>query len=178
MEQRLYGKVDIEKATAFCYFEKGNNIREAIHLFKYQNYGTLATHLAFIYALELKKANWFEDIDLIVPVPIHWLKKFKRGYNQSLLIAKGLSKATGITINPDLITNSKQRESQTKKNFFERSQNVQSGIRAKQKAKHKFKHILVVDDVLTSGSTITATAKALESISEVKISILVIGYAK
>ncbi len=178
MEQRLYGKVDIEKATAFCYFEKGNNIREAIHLFKYQNYGTLATHLAFIYALELKKANWFGDIDLIVPVPIHWLKKFKRGYNQSLLIAKGLSKATGITINPDLITNSKQRESQTKKNFFERSQNVQSGIRAKQKAKHKFKHILVVDDVLTSGSTITATAKALESISEVKISILVIGYAK
>ncbi len=178
MEQKLYGKIDFERAAAFCHFEKGNSIREAIHLFKYQNYGALAMHLAYIYALELMKTNWFDDIDTIVPVPIHWLKKYKRGYNQSMLIAKGISRATGIAVSSDLITKCRQSESQTKKNFFDRSQNMQDAIRSKRKVKYDFNHILIVDDVLTSGSTITATAKALGSISDFKISILVIGYAK
>ena len=177
MEHKLYGKVDIEKATAFCYFEKGSNIRGAIHLFKYRNYGTLAEHLAYIYGLELNKENWFDGIDLIVPVPIHWYKKYKRGYNQSMLIALGISKATGIKICSGLI-NSKKKESQTKKNFFERSENIQNSIISRRKIKQKLGHILIVDDVLTSGSTIAATAKVLQGISNVKISILVIGYAK
>lgn len=178
MEQRLYGKTNIEKATAFCFFEKGNSIREAIHMFKYQNYGLLAKHLAYTYALELMKTDWFEDIDAIVPVPIHWLKKYKRGYNQSLLIAKGISQATGIEVSPKLIKRCRQKGSQTKKSFFDRSQIINRDIIACPKSRHKFKHILIVDDVLTSGSTIVATTQALRAITNVKISILVIGYAK
>ena len=176
--QRFFGKTSIERCACYCYFEQGSPIRHAIHQLKYHHRGDIAQSLAYSFAQELKQAHWPDDIDCIIPVPIHWAKQLQRGYNQSHLIARGIQKSWHLPIKKRLIYRSRYTASQTHKNLYERSNNITHAIRPRSHKQHPYQHILLVDDVLTSGATLIACSEALQAIKPVKISIFTLGFAE
>ncbi len=176
--QRFFGKTTIERCACYCYFELGSPIRQAIHQLKYHHRGDIAQSLAYHFAQELKQAHWPDDIDCIIPVPIHWAKQLQRGYNQSDLIARGIQKSWHLPIERHLIYRSRYTATQTHKSLYQRSSNITQAIRPKKHKQHPYHHILLVDDVLTSGATLVACCQALQAIKPVKISIFTLGFAE
>jgi len=125
-------------------------------------------------------SNFFEGIDMIIPVPISRGRRWKRGYNQSELIARGISEVTGIPLRTDILRRVHFDRSQTKLTVLERTENVEHAFELKAaKAKDvSGKHILLVDDIITTGATITACAKELMKAGEVKFSVASVGFTK
>ena len=118
-----------------------------------------------------------QTIEVLIPVPTHHKKKFVRGYNQSEKIAQGISKLTNIPIDNGFIFKRKQTESQTKKTNTERWSNVSGGFRQGGQNENKYKHIAIIDDVITTGATIEACSQLLQQIEGIQISVLSIAYA-
>ncbi|MBO7201675.1 MAG: ComF family protein [Bacteroidales bacterium] len=127
--------------------------------------------------IELKKSNRFNDIDIIVPVPLHRKKQKERGYNQSEEIAKGIVNHFDKEINTTSLIKTTYTKSQTKQNRFSRWKNVSEIFSVTNTDKIENKHILLVDDVITTGATLEACAKELLKIPSVKVSIATLAYA-
>lgn len=140
-------------------FETDKTLQQIIHALKYNKQFKLGVFLGEILAEGIKMKNW--QIDLIIPVPIHHLKKAERGYNQSDYIANGLGKTLHIPYSAKSIKRIKYTESQTKLNMAERASNVSNAFKARNKKKLIGKNILVVDDVCTTGATLLWCAKVL-----------------
>jgi ComF family protein len=140
-------------------FETDKTLQQIIHALKYQKKFKLGMFLGEILSEGIKNRNW--QVDLIVPVPIHHLKKVERGYNQSDYIVKGLSKSLNIPYSTKLIKRIRHTESQTKLNMKQRSENVANAFKVTNTKKITGKNILVVDDVCTTGATIQECGKAL-----------------
>jgi ComF family protein len=140
-------------------FETDKTLQQIIHALKYQKKFKLGIFLGEILSEGIKTRNW--QVDLIVPVPIHHLKKVERGYNQSDYIVKGLSKSLNIPYSTKLIKRIRHTESQTKLNMKQRSENVANAFKVTNTKKITEKNILVVDDVCTTGATIQECGKAL-----------------
>ncbi len=140
-------------------FETDKTLQQIIHALKYKKQFKLGVFLGELLAEGIKMKDW--NIDLIIPVPIHHLKKAERGYNQSDFIAKGISTALNIPYSSKSIKRIKYTESQTKLNMAERSLNVSNAFKARNKKKLSGKNILVVDDVCTTGATLLGCAKVL-----------------
>ncbi|NWG29189.1 MAG: ComF family protein [Ignavibacteriaceae bacterium] len=140
-------------------FETDKTLQQIIHALKYQKKFKLGMYLGEILSEGIKNRNW--QVDLIVPVPIHHLKKVERGYNQSDYIAKGLSESLNIPYSTKLIKRIRHTESQTKLNMKQRSENVADAFKVTDAKKMTGKNILVVDDVCTTGATIQECGKAL-----------------
>lgn len=177
-EQLFFGKCDVERVASFCYFEKGNQFRQTIHRFKYHDSPATAFRMGAFYAEELAKTNWQTPIDLIIPVPLHPLKLLKRGYNQSEWIAKGLHSVWQIPVNTRLLRKKANTDTQTRRSLYDRYINAQNSFTKRHELPPHVKHLLLVDDVLTSGSTLEACVHALNDASDVKISILTLGFAE
>jgi len=176
--QIFWGRVNLEMVAAGYYFTKDSILQNLIHQVKYQGKKQLALELGKQLALDLKKTQNFDNIDFICPVPLHKLKQKKRGYNQSEWIAKGISEILLKPIMKDVLIKHKNTKSQTKKNKLERLENVKS-VFSLNKNHYKFRkqHILVVDDVLTTGATIEACCIELLKIPNVKISAITLAIA-
>lgn len=174
MEQRFAGKIKYEKATAHFYFIRESKFSSIIHDFKYRNFPSLAKYIGIITARELISTGFFNDIDILIPIPLHFFKLLKRGYNQSEMIAKGINTLTGIKINTSLKA-VKSRKTQTLKNSFQRWENTQNAFTIKNANNLQGKHILLIDDVCTTGATIIAAAKEILKIKNTKVSILTIS---
>lgn len=140
-------------------FETDKTLQQIIHALKYNKQFKLGVFLGALLAEGIKLKDW--HIDLIVPVPIHHLKKAERGYNQSDYLAKGLSKSLNIPYSGKSIKRIKYTDSQTKLNMNERALNVSNAFKARNPKKIKGKNILVVDDVCTTGATILECASVL-----------------
>jgi ComF family protein len=140
-------------------FETDKTLQFILHSLKYQKKFKVGMYLGEILSEGVKTRNW--QIDLIVPVPIHHLKKVERGYNQSDYIVKGLSKSLRIPYSTTLIKRTRHTESQTKLKMKERAQNVADAFKIRNAKKIKNKNILLVDDVITTGATIQECAKTL-----------------
>jgi ComF family protein len=140
-------------------FETDKTLQSVIHALKYQKKFKLGMYLGEILSEGIKTRNW--QIDLIVPVPIHPLKKVERGYNQSDYIAKGLSKSLKIPYSTKLIKRTRHTESQTKLKMKERAQNVADAFVVRDPQKIIGKNILLVDDIITTGATIQECGRAL-----------------
>lgn len=177
MEQRLWGKVPIVRATALYYYQKGSDYQRLIHLLKYKNHRKIGIYLGFLGGIELLESKDFLSVDMIVPVPLHPLKAYKRGYNQSEMIAVGLSKALGKPLVRGVLVRKSNRKSQTKKSFYERYENIKNSFRVKNPNLLAGQHILLVDDVLTTGSTIESCVCELVAINGVRVSIFTLGVA-
>lgn len=119
IHERLAGSTPIERAGAFFYYYRQNPYARLIHKAKYRNLPTIGRKLGEMYAKEILNDGFFNGIDMIIPVPLHWWKELSRGYNQSLEIAKGISAATGIPVS-EILTAVKWHSSQTRKNSFDR----------------------------------------------------------
>ncbi len=168
-DQLFWGKVRITKAAAYYKFIKGCNTQRAIHALKYHKNHKIGVDLGIQLGYEIKSTLWCEDMDYIIPVPLHPKKKFKRGYNQSYMIAIGIGKITKTPLDTKNLKRKKHTETQTRKTMFSRWQNVKDVFKLDNKEKFINKKILLVDDVLTTGSTLEACAKQFSKIENCSI---------
>lgn len=175
VEKVFWGRIPIERATSFLLFKPKGKVQKLIHYFKYKGQKEIGITLGELAANELKQQGFFEGVDLIVPMPIHRLKRNVRGYNQSDYLVEGISNATGIEKELGNIIKAVNTSSQTKKGRFKRWKNVKTTFQIKDSNKFIDKHLLIVDDVITTGSTIEACSLELLKIPNLKISVLSIA---
>ena len=176
IEKTFWGRVSIERATSFIYYHKGSPYNNLLHRLKYSNRPEVGEHLAFLAANEMLETGFFDSIDAIVPLPLSKKKLRKRGYNQCDYIAAGISKATGIPIIRNAVTRIVANESQTHKNREERWKNVEGIFALSDATKLEGRHILLIDDILTTGATLASCAKTIEDGCNCRISIFTLAY--
>lgn len=176
LEQQFLGLFPIERAVSMFYHD-GEGVRHIIYHIKYYGHPEVAAHLAAIYANELKEHHFFDGIDCIIPLPLHWRRQLKRHYNQSHYIAQGIHDVTGLPIFKNVVKRVKNNPSQTHLNAQERIDNVKGIFHLKHPEKMEGKHLLLVDDVTTTGSTLASCAQELGKIPDVKISVLTLAVA-
>jgi ComF family protein len=175
--QLFWGRSLIEKAAAFSFYTKDSRIRKLIHQLKYKGIKEIGSELGRIYANSLKSSGFLEEIDLIIPVPLHPSKKRQRGFNQSDFISRGISETTGIPMDSDLLVRKIVTKTQTSKSRYDRWTNVQDIFRVTDQGRLKDMHILLVDDVITTGSTIEACANEILKAEDVKVSVLALAFS-
>ncbi|HLG35619.1 MAG TPA: ComF family protein [Bacteroidia bacterium] len=184
VQRRFWGKTNVASAASFVFFDKGEKVQRMLHSLKYQNNTELGIFLGELYGKELKASPLFSSCDGIVPVPLHLKKIRTRGYNQSDFIAEGLSKAMGIPVYKKFLMRTVATSTQTRKSRYARFENVENVFRlnVRQRTdspgrgeKAVAKHFLLVDDIITTGSTLEACASCLNQIEGVKVSIATIA---
>lgn len=177
VEQLFWGRTQIEFATAFFSYKKGSRYQQILNYLKYRGLKELGEEIGRRYGLVLLESADFSSVDLIVPVPLHPKKQKKRGYNQSEYIAKGISKAMDKPFSSGYLSRKVYTGTQTRKNRYERWTNVEGIFEAKNHKELEDKHILLVDDVVTTGSTLEACAHPLLKIPNTKVSVATLAYA-
>ena len=178
LHDRLFSRnIPIEKATSLFHYYKGNKFASIIHDTKYRGRPNVGRYFACKHATELLPTGFFNNIDLIVPVPLHIIRKLHRGYNQAEKIAHGLSEATGIPVINPLVASF--HKSQTKKNAHARLMNAMNVYKVMDANMLSGKHILLVDDVITTGSTMIACLNAIKNaVPDVVLSIYSLAATK
>jgi ComF family protein len=174
---RFLGKVPIQKAAAYLYYNKDGLGQKTVAEIKYRGNIQLGKWIGAHLAADLLPSGFFEDMDFILPVPLHKKKLRKRGFNQSEIVAQGISGVTGIPVETHNLYRSQANVSQTRKGVYDRWKNTQGIFEVKNIESVENKHLLLVDDVLTTGSTLEACAQALLKCRNVKISILTLAIA-
>lgn len=177
VERLFWGRMELERATSLFFYRKGSPCRLLLHQLKYGERPGLARTMGRLMASELLPANFFQGIDLIVPVVLHPRKERKRGYNQSERIASGISQVTGLPVESSLLVRLRNTETQTRKTVNERWENVNGVFALRDSRPFVGKHVLIVDDVLTTGATITACADAFKAVEGIRISVLTLAVA-
>ena len=161
-EGHFLGRIPLKKGAAMLFYRKDTAIQSIMHQLKYKGNKEIGIHLGTEYAVSLKKSGMLETVDYIVPVPLFWRKQKQRGYNQAEAFANGISLSSGIPVLTDLITKTEESDSQTRMSRGERVENVSSVFTLNNKYNLQGKHILIVDDVLTTGATMEACAKKMD----------------
>jgi len=174
---RLAGKVSIERASSYFYYNKGGVAQKLIAEIKYRGNRNLGEWIGAYLAKDMISSGFFQGIDYLVPVPLHRSKEKKRGFNQALKIAEGIANVTNIPIETKNVFREKANTSQTKKGLFDRWKNTQNLFNLNNVKLFEGKHVLLIDDVLTTGSTLEAVAHSVLKSPEVKISILTLAIA-
>jgi ComF family protein len=167
----FWGRCKIEKAAAFSFYNRDSRIRSLIHNLKYRGIKDIGIELGRIYGLTLLNSGFTKDIDLIVPVPLHPLKEHIRGFNQSYLISEGVSEVTGLPVVAKIIGRVSKTETQTRKSRYERWKNVEGTFSVEDPKCIRGKHVLLIDDVITTGSTIESCAAELLKTEGVRVSV-------
>jgi ComF family protein len=174
----FYGRVQLEAATAFFFFNKGSKYQKLIHSLKYKGMKEIGILMGTHFAIDLEKSPLFSAIDIICPVPLHPKKEKKRGYNQSECIARGMAGRMGKSLSTGNLMRRVYTDSQTRKGRYERWENVEGIFDLSRPKEFEDKHILLVDDVVTTGSTLEACANAILSATRnTKVSIATLGFA-
>lgn len=173
----FWGRVKIEAAASIYFFNKGGKVQKLLHRLKYEGKKEIGFFLGETYGYQLKSTQPFSETDLIIPVPLHQHKKVKRGYNQSECFAEGLSNSMGILFDYNILQKNFDTDTQTRKSRYKRWENVSEKFKLTSADKLKGKHILLVDDVITTGSTVEACAQKLLEIQDVRISVATIACA-
>jgi ComF family protein len=175
--QKFAGRIKLEQAAAFFYFFKKGKVQTLIHDLKYHNKADVGVQLGKMYGSILKESGYFDTIDFILPVPLHPKKEKQRGYNQSDMFAQGLSAILDKPWRNDILKRIEYTNTQTQKSTIERFENVKSAFKIAKPDVIQNKHVLIVDDVLTTGATMEACAINCLEIGDCRVSFAVIGYA-
>lgn len=175
--QQFWGKLNIQAAYALLYFEKGSKVQHLMHQFKYRDMPGIGNRLGAIAATQLLQNSIFTSVDVIIPVPLHKKRLRKRGYNQSASFADGLAAKLNAKVEDYNLIRTVNTATQTRKNRFARFENMQEVFAVKNPAALMNKHVLLVDDIVTTGSTLEACGLALLQVPGLKLSIATIAYA-
>jgi ComF family protein len=178
MEQLFAGKVPVERATAYFFYEKGSPFASILHEIKYHNMPRMGRWLTDRAVGDMAGSQFFDGIDLVTAVPLHRSKLAHRGYNQSEYLARGITDALGIPY-AEVLKAIRPHATQTHKGALERWQNIQGNYALKNDADQLAgKHILLVDDVVTTGATLIACATLLKQIPAVTVSLFTLAAAR
>lgn len=169
--QSICGRAKIHAVTACYFFSKSGKVQHLIHQLKYNGNRDAGRFLGRQIGESIKEAPLFQGVDVIIPVPLHPKRERKRGYNQSLIIAQGINEVTGIPVEGKFLVRKVYNETQTRKTAEERYHNVKGIFEVRFADELKGKHVLLVDDVLTTGATLESCAHELEDIPGITISI-------
>ena len=177
MIKHFWGKVNVQAASAYYYFSKGEKVQHLIHQLKYQGKKEVGNFVGEACGIDLKQSELFASAEIVVPVPLHASKLRKRGYNQSDFFGQGLSTSMHIPFSADALKRNLATETQTRKHRYERFENVNRVFEISKPELLQGKHVLLVDDVVTTGSTLAACAEAILELPGTKVSIAAMAYA-
>lgn len=176
VEQLFWGRIPVQFATSLMYFDKGSAYRQLIHQLKYQGRKDIGIFLGKLLGTALKEST-IMPVDYIIPVPLHRRKFRRRGFNQSEIIANGISQIMNIEVNNNILKREQYTKTQTNRKRYERWENVENVFNCKNKEMLKGKHIMLIDDVVTTGATLEAAANEILRINKVKLTIATLAYA-
>ena len=165
-------------AAALYYYDEDAGYKNISQSLKYRRDFSSGKRFGKMLGEELAAAPLFEDVDAVVPVPLHWTRRWKRGYNQAEVIGKEIAKAIGCPLETEILKRKRKTKTQTKLGIEQKGSNVRGAFKAK--GGKALKHILLIDDVFTTGSTLAACHSALRECygTEVRISVSTLGYVK
>ena len=178
VEKQFWGKVPVHSATALYYFSKGGRVQHLIHRLKYHGEKEVGFFTGSILGTELRKSGRFNSVNVVIPVPLHASKRKIRGFNQAEFFADGLADSMGIPMLPDYLVREKATSTQTHKTRFERFINVDRIFKINDQNSLQSCHFLLVDDVVTTGSTLSSCVAALLELPGSKVSVATLAYAK
>jgi ComF family protein len=176
--RQFWGRLELSSVYVLFYFSKGGKVQAMMHQFKYRNSPKIGNKLGEIAGQKLTSSSNHQDIDFIIPVPLHPRKLRQRGYNQSQQFAEGLSTRLNIPVDTVNLIRLKHTDTQTKKARFSRYENMKDVFGIRDAEQLAGKHVLLVDDIITTGSTIEACGLELLKIPGVKVSVAAIAYAE
>lgn len=174
---RLWGRLNLESGAAMYYFSRKSPIQRALHQLKYHNQPEIGIKIGRAFGKKLRASEIYQSVEAIIPVPLHPKKERLRGYNQSAVFAQGLSESMGIPVLNKVLVRRSFTETQTKKRRMERFDNVGEVFVVDKPSLVSGKHLLLVDDVLTTGATLEMCGQALLGVKETKLSSATIAIA-
>lgn len=171
VEKIFWGRLPVSAASAQYYFTKESLIQRLMHQFKYKGNRDLGLQLGRLMGEQLKKSGRFDAIEALIPLPLFPQKERKRGYNQATVLCQGIAEAMSIPVSDKIITRPQHTETQTKKGRIERWKNIDGKFILTNPRSIQGKHLLLVDDVITTGATLESCGHELLKAEDVKLSI-------
>ena len=176
--RQLWGRIELQNVYVLLYFSKGGKVQNMMHQFKYKNMPRIGNRLGEIAGKQLAITDRFKNIDYIIPVPLHPRKLKQRGYNQSAQFAEGLTVKMNADVELGNLIRLKHTDTQTKKSRFSRYENMRDVFGVLHPERLEGKHVLLVDDIITTGSTLEACGLVLLEIPGLTLSVGAIAYAE
>ncbi|MCK9163733.1 MAG: phosphoribosyltransferase family protein [Bacteroidales bacterium] len=178
LRKRISIYYPVKNCGAFIFYQKNTISSKLIHKFKYNDDVVIGKYLMEIFSYEVSKLDWINDIDLIIPLPLHWKKTWKRGYNQSEVMSNEIGRIFNIKVETKAIKRIKHNKSQVKKNAQDRWENVKNIFKLCDEKKLEGKHVLIVDDIITTGASINSCVKEISKVKDIEISVIALGSAE
>lgn len=176
--KQLWGRLSFNGAMAMLYFRKGTKVQRLMHQLKYNGKTEVGIKLGQLLGQRLLQHSLYQQIDVVIPVPLHPRKRKLRGYNQSEYIAIGLAEVLGITVRANALIRAKFTESQTKKMRYDRYENMTNIFNVSDEQELKGKNVLLIDDIVTTGATLEACGQALLDAGINQLNIAAIAFAE
>lgn len=177
-EERFSGRVGFVHASSLFYYRDESPYKNLIHNFKYKGSRKLGAYMGELLGEKLLHCGIYDDVDIIIPVPLHPFKRWKRGYNQAEIIAREVGKVLRKPVNASLLIRKRYTKSQTKKDALQREKNVSGAFRVRFDYLLKGRHVLLIDDVLTTGATLGACALEILSVEGCRVSFATLAFAE
>jgi ComF family protein len=171
------GRLPLKQAGSWLFFGKGGICQALIHQLKYRGNTELGEYLGRLMGTNLGREGWFNDIDVLIPLPLNQKKLNIRGYNQSTVLCRGMQASTGIPVEEVAVMRTFYTETQTRKSRLQRWSNVQHVFDLQEAGHLHGKHALLVDDVITTGATMDACGQVLLKVPGLKLSVLSLAVA-
>jgi len=178
MAQLFWHLAPIERAAALIFYEPHSDTAQIVYQLKYGQRPDIGEDMGRLMAVDMQYANYFDDINMLVPVPLTKKRLRQRGYNQSEQLARGIHQITHIPINNQVLVRQHFQQSQTQLSRQERQTNVEDTFKLKDRVALQNKHVLLIDDICTTGATLLACVHALKEIEGIRISVLTFGFTK
>ena len=178
MAQYLRGRFPVCRAAALFHYEAKSSAAQLIYELKYHHRPDIGEHLGRITARQFAAAGFFQGIDAIVPVPLAPRRQWRRGYNQSKEIARGISDFTGIPVYDNIVRRTNFHQSQTHLSQWQRQANIDSSFHLLHPERIHGRHLLLVDDIVTTGTTVANLAQTLQQAGGVRFSVIALGFTK
>ena len=177
IEKIFWGRIPISSATSQYYFTKESMMQHLMHQLKYKGNKEVGLYLGRLMGWAMAESNRFSSVDALIPLPLHKSKEHKRGYNQATLLCEGISTVLNKPVLKNVVIRTAHTETQTKKSRIQRWQNMEGKFELVNASAIESKHLLLVDDVVTTGATLEACGKELFKAKNLQLSIATLCFS-